>query len=170
MCWGFLNHNVRFFGFFFFFLVVLLWCVFIPKSASILQKDTLVFSAVSGKYIKTQPLACRRPNGVSLVPFDSPDPAGSRGDIDFRGRSSRRSRPCFDFKMTCELTAPPYSFPSVAQFGCQTVLISAPGSQGNQSSWARVCRSKCNSPIQAGAEGEFAAKIFADSLRSLKGA
>lgn len=56
---GFLSYHVWGLGFsfslflFFFPPVVLLWCVSILEPASILQKGTLVFSAVSGKYIKT---------------------------------------------------------------------------------------------------------------------
>lgn len=59
----------------------------------LLHRGTLVFSAVSDEYIKKRPMASTRPNGVSLVPFDSPDPPVSKKRIDFPERKWEQAFP-----------------------------------------------------------------------------
>lgn len=59
----------------------------------LLHRGTLVFCAVSDEYIKKRPMASRRPNGVSLVPFDSLDPPVSKKRIDFPERKWERAFP-----------------------------------------------------------------------------
>lgn len=78
-------------------------------SPSLKHWGTLVFSAVSSRSYT---------NGVSLVPFDSRDPAGSKRDADFRGRRRRRRSCSCPRRLAGEL------------------------SRYLQSSW--VCKSKCH--------------------------
>lgn len=60
-------------------------CIYLLKRY-LLHRGTLVFDSVSEESIKKYPVASRRPNDVSLVPFDSPDPVVSKRCIDFRQR------------------------------------------------------------------------------------